>query len=106
MVTSDGRPFASRKKVIEIVENSVRYNPPSLQKVIKVQIKALGEFWEQKQKIKAKASKSEEHRLALEGMQAVVKNMCIAYDRLLADLKKSKANVIQLTKNLDEANAT
>ncbi|KAL2540533.1 Uncharacterized protein Adt_01511 [Abeliophyllum distichum] len=56
----------------------------------------------QQQKALDEASKSDKR--ALEGLQATVKNMRLAYERMQADLKEFEANALQLTKKLDDAN--
>ncbi|KAL2481183.1 hypothetical protein Adt_34149 [Abeliophyllum distichum] len=52
-------------------------------------------------KLAADASKSEE---AMEGLQVVVENMCMAYEQLHVDFKEFDTNVLHLTKKLDDAN--
>ncbi|KAL2533737.1 putative abhydrolase domain-containing protein [Abeliophyllum distichum] len=74
-----------------------------------LQMKVLGEFrtrMQEHKKFVAEASKSDkEHQQALEGLQATVDNMRTAYEQLQAYLGESDSNVLQLTKQLDNANA-
>ncbi|KAL2510898.1 Uncharacterized protein Adt_16498 [Abeliophyllum distichum] len=49
---------------------------------------------QQHKKLVAKASKSEEHKQALEGLQAIVESMRTSYEQLQADLKDSDTNVV------------
>ncbi|KAL2492892.1 Uncharacterized protein Adt_28520 [Abeliophyllum distichum] len=55
--------------------------------------------------IRASAMHLKEHKQALEGLQAALKSARTAYDQMEADLKKSDSNVLNLTKQLDNANA-
>ncbi|KAL2519288.1 hypothetical protein Adt_15535 [Abeliophyllum distichum] len=50
------------------------------------------------------ASKSEEHKQTLDGLQTAGESMCTLYERLQMDLKELDSNVLQLTKKLDDAN--
>ncbi|KAL2486859.1 putative abhydrolase domain-containing protein [Abeliophyllum distichum] len=74
-----------------------------------LQLKVLEEFrtcMQEHKKLVTEASKSDkEHQQALEGLQASVDSMRMAYKQLQADLRKSDSNVLQLTKKLDNANA-
>ncbi|KAL2532567.1 Uncharacterized protein Adt_05918 [Abeliophyllum distichum] len=56
-------------------------------------------------KLVVEASKSEEHKQTLDGLQATVDSIRTAYEQLQMDLKESDFNVLQLTKKLDDANA-
>ncbi|KAL2497704.1 putative abhydrolase domain-containing protein [Abeliophyllum distichum] len=54
----------------------------------------------------AEASKSDkEHKQALEGLQATLDSARTAYEQMEADLKESDSNVLNLTKQLENANA-
>ncbi|KAL2460631.1 hypothetical protein Adt_44051 [Abeliophyllum distichum] len=73
-----------------------------------MQIKVLGEFrtrMQEQRRLSAAASKSDkEHKQALEGLQAALDNAHMAYEQLEANLKESNSNVLNLTKQLDNAN--
>ncbi|KAL2504878.1 hypothetical protein Adt_20499 [Abeliophyllum distichum] len=61
---------------------------------------------QENKKLVVEASKSDkEHQQALEGLQAAVDSMRMAYEQLQEDLRKFDSNVLQLTKQLDKANA-
>ncbi|KAL2470907.1 hypothetical protein Adt_39043 [Abeliophyllum distichum] len=56
--------------------------------------------------LSAAASKPDkEHKQALEGLQVALDSARMAYEQLEADLKDSDSNVLNLTKQLDNANA-
>ncbi|KAL2518802.1 hypothetical protein Adt_15049 [Abeliophyllum distichum] len=72
-----------------------------------MQLKVLCEFRLQMQrhkKLVAEASKSEEHKKALDSLQTTMYSMRTTYERLQMDLKESDSNVLRLTKKLDDAN--
>ncbi|KAL2486303.1 Uncharacterized protein Adt_31059 [Abeliophyllum distichum] len=73
-----------------------------------MQLKVLGEFrvhMQEHKKFVAESSKSDkEHMQALEGLQATVDSMRMAYEHLQAELIKSESNVLNLTMQLDNAN--
>ncbi|KAL2492132.1 hypothetical protein Adt_27760 [Abeliophyllum distichum] len=60
-----------------------------------LQLKVLGKF----------QTRMQEHQQALEGLQPAVDSMRMAYEQLQANLRESDSNVLQLTKQLDNANA-
>ncbi|KAL2471645.1 hypothetical protein Adt_39781 [Abeliophyllum distichum] len=74
-----------------------------------MQLKVLDEFrtrMQEHKKLVAEASKSDKkHRQALEGLQSIVDSTLTVYEHLQADLRKSESNVLNLTKQLDNANA-
>ncbi|KAL2541392.1 Uncharacterized protein Adt_02370 [Abeliophyllum distichum] len=74
-----------------------------------MQLKVLGEFrmrMQEQRKLIAEASKSDkEHKQALEGLQAALDSARTAYEQMESDLKESDSNVLNLTKQLDNANA-
>ncbi|KAL2486138.1 Uncharacterized protein Adt_30894 [Abeliophyllum distichum] len=56
-------------------------------------------------KLVVEASKSDkEHQQTLEGLQAAVDSMRTTYEQLQVNLRKFDSNVLQLTKQLDNAN--
>ncbi|KAL2499538.1 Uncharacterized protein Adt_25088 [Abeliophyllum distichum] len=73
-----------------------------------MQMKVLGEFrtrMQEQRKLVAQASKSdEEHKQALEGLQAALDSAQTAYEQMEADLKEYDSNLLNLTKQLDNAN--
>ncbi|KAL2497852.1 hypothetical protein Adt_23402 [Abeliophyllum distichum] len=60
---------------------------------------------QQHKKLAADASKSEEYKHDMEGLQVTVESMRTAYEQLRVDFKESDTNVLHLTKKLDDANA-
>ncbi|KAL2474673.1 hypothetical protein Adt_35409 [Abeliophyllum distichum] len=74
-----------------------------------MQMKVLGEFrtrMQEQRKLVAQASKADnEHKQALEGLQAALDSARTAYEQMEADLKESDSNLLNLTKQLDNANA-
>ncbi|KAL2492048.1 hypothetical protein Adt_27676 [Abeliophyllum distichum] len=74
-----------------------------------MQMKVLGEFRTQMQEQRkrvAEASKADkEHQQALEGLKAALESAQTAYNQKEADLKESDSNLLNLTKQLDNANA-
>ncbi|KAL2454876.1 putative abhydrolase domain-containing protein [Abeliophyllum distichum] len=66
----------------------------------------LEDVLEEQRKLIAEASKSDkEHKQALEGLQAALDSARTAYEQMESDLKESDSNVLDLTKQLDNANA-
>ncbi|KAL2535004.1 Uncharacterized protein Adt_08355 [Abeliophyllum distichum] len=74
-----------------------------------MQMKVLGEFRNRMQEQKkrfAEASKADkEHQQALEGLKAALESAEIAYKQMEADLRESDSNLLNMTKQLDNANA-
>ncbi|KAL2471247.1 putative abhydrolase domain-containing protein [Abeliophyllum distichum] len=74
-----------------------------------MQMKVLGEFrtrMQEQRKLVAQASKADkEHQQALEGLKVALDSAQTAYERMEADLKESDSNLLNLTKQLDNANA-
>ncbi|KAL2499714.1 Uncharacterized protein Adt_25264 [Abeliophyllum distichum] len=74
-----------------------------------MQMKVLGEFrtrmQEQRRRV-AEASKADkEHQQALEGLKAALESAQTAYNQIEKVLKESDSNLLNLTKQLDNANA-
>ncbi|KAL2497428.1 putative abhydrolase domain-containing protein [Abeliophyllum distichum] len=55
--------------------------------------------------IRASTMQMKEHKQALEGLQAALDSARTAYEQMEADLKESDSSVLNLTKQLDNANA-
>ncbi|KAL2497685.1 hypothetical protein Adt_23235 [Abeliophyllum distichum] len=74
-----------------------------------MQMKVLGEFrtrMQEQRRLVAQASKAgKEHEQAIEGLKAALDSARIAYEQMEADLKESDSNLLNLTKQLDNANA-
>ncbi|KAL2461607.1 hypothetical protein Adt_45027 [Abeliophyllum distichum] len=96
--------FSSHGKLDDVLEASLA----SVIKASAMQIKVLGEFrthMQEQRNLSVVASKSDkEHRQALEGLQAALDSARMAYEQMEADLKESNSNVLNLTKQLDNAN--
>ncbi|KAL2512256.1 Uncharacterized protein Adt_17856 [Abeliophyllum distichum] len=60
----------------------------------------------EQKKLAAQSSKADkEHQQAIEGLKAALESARTAYERMEADLKESDANLLNMTKQLDNANA-
>ncbi|KAL2519564.1 Uncharacterized protein Adt_15811 [Abeliophyllum distichum] len=74
-----------------------------------MQMKVLGEFrtrMQEQRKLVAQASRADkEHKQAIEGLQATLDSARIAYKQMEADMKESDSNLLNMTKQLDNANA-
>ncbi|KAL2532387.1 Uncharacterized protein Adt_05738 [Abeliophyllum distichum] len=74
-----------------------------------MQMKVLGEFrtrMQEQRRIVAQASKADkEHEQAIEGLKAALDSARTANEQMEADLKESDSNLLNLTKQLDNANA-
>ncbi|KAL2505139.1 hypothetical protein Adt_20760 [Abeliophyllum distichum] len=97
--------FASHRDMEDVLEAGLA----TAVRVTHLQLKVLEKFRthiQEHKKLVAEASKSyKEHQQALEGLQATVDSLCIAYEHLQADLRESNSNVMHLTRQLDNANA-
>ncbi|KAL2467184.1 Uncharacterized protein Adt_43035 [Abeliophyllum distichum] len=97
--------FSSHGDLEDVLEASLA----SAIRASAMQMKVLGEFRTQMQeqrRLSVAASKSDkEHKQALEGLQAALDSARMAYEQLEAHLKESDSNVLNLTKQLDNANA-
>ncbi|KAL2484929.1 hypothetical protein Adt_29685 [Abeliophyllum distichum] len=96
-----------QKKVIEDLSREENKNEASKVDVVEINE---DEWWtwlqmQRHKKFIAEASKSEEHKQTLDGLQATIDSMRTAYERLQMDLKEPDSNVLQLTKKVDYANA-
>ncbi|KAL2492127.1 Uncharacterized protein Adt_27755 [Abeliophyllum distichum] len=83
--------FASHKELEDVLEASLT----AAVRMTNLQLKVLGEF----------QTRMQEHQQALEGLQVAVDSMRMAYEQFQANLRESNSNVLQLTKQLDNANA-
>ncbi|KAL2503552.1 Uncharacterized protein Adt_19173 [Abeliophyllum distichum] len=97
--------FSSHGELEDVLEASLA----SAIRASAMQMKVLGEFrnrmQEQKRRI-AEASKADkEHQQALEGLKAALESAEIAYKQMEADLRESDSNLLNMTKQLDNANA-
>ncbi|KAL2455677.1 Uncharacterized protein Adt_47157 [Abeliophyllum distichum] len=97
--------FSSHGELEDVLEASLA----SAVRASAMQMKDLGEFrnrmQEQKRRI-AEASKADkEHQQALEGLKAALESAEIAYKQMEADLRESDSNLLNMTKQLDNANA-
>ncbi|KAL2498854.1 Plus3 domain-containing protein [Abeliophyllum distichum] len=97
--------FSSHGELEDLLEASLA----SAIRASAMQMKVLGEFrnrmQEQKRRV-AEASKADkEHQQALEGLKAALESAQIAYKQMEADLRESHSNLLNMTKQLDNANA-
>ncbi|KAL2539503.1 hypothetical protein Adt_00481 [Abeliophyllum distichum] len=97
--------FSSHGDLEDVLEASLA----SAIRASAMQMKVLGEFrirMQEQRRLSATASKSDkEHKQALEGLQVALDSACMAYEQLEVDLKESDSNILNLTKQLDNANA-
>ncbi|KAL2491835.1 putative abhydrolase domain-containing protein [Abeliophyllum distichum] len=97
--------FSSHGELEDVLEASLA----SAIRASAMQMKVLGEFRTRMQEQKrraAEASKADkEHQQALEGLRAALESAQAAYNQMEADLKESDSNLLNLTKQLDNANA-
>ncbi|KAL2519568.1 Uncharacterized protein Adt_15815 [Abeliophyllum distichum] len=97
--------FSSHGELEDVLEASLA----SAVRASAMQMKVLGEFRNQMQEQKrriAEASKADkEHQQALEGLKAALESAEIAYKQMEADLRESDSNLLNMTKQLDNANA-
>ncbi|KAL2511407.1 putative abhydrolase domain-containing protein [Abeliophyllum distichum] len=97
--------FSSHGELEDVLEASLA----SAIRASAMQMKVLGEFrnrmQEQKKRV-AEASKADkDHQQALEGLKAALESAQIAYKQMEADLRESDSNLLNMTKQLDNANA-
>ncbi|KAL2524377.1 Uncharacterized protein Adt_09431 [Abeliophyllum distichum] len=97
--------FSSHAELEDVLEASLA----SAIRASAMQMKVLGEFrnrmQEQKRRV-AEASKADkEHQQALEGLKATLESAQIAYKQMEVDLRESDSNLLNMTKQLDNANA-
>ncbi|KAL2485105.1 Plus3 domain-containing protein [Abeliophyllum distichum] len=97
--------FSSHGEVEDVLEASLA----SAIRASTLQMKVLGEFrirMREQKKLAAQSSKADkEHQQAIEGLKAALESARTAYERMEADLKESDANLLNMTKQLDNANA-
>ncbi|KAL2524528.1 Uncharacterized protein Adt_09582 [Abeliophyllum distichum] len=97
--------FSSHGELEDVLEASLA----SAIRASAMQMKVLGEFRNRMQEQKrrfAEASKADkEHQQALEGLKAALESAEIAYKQMEADLRESDSNLLNMTKQLDNANA-
>ncbi|KAL2497144.1 Uncharacterized protein Adt_22694 [Abeliophyllum distichum] len=97
--------FSSHGELEDVLEASM----DSAIRASVMQMKVFGEFrtWMQEQrKLVAQASRADkEHEQALEGLKAALESAWTAYEQMEANLKESDSNLLNMTKQLDNANA-
>ncbi|KAL2497332.1 hypothetical protein Adt_22882 [Abeliophyllum distichum] len=97
--------FSSHGELEDVLEASLA----SAIRASTLQMKVLDEFrtrMQEQKKLAAQASKvDKEHQQALEGLKAALENARTAYEQMEADLKESDSNLLNMTKQLDNANA-
>ncbi|KAL2533614.1 Uncharacterized protein Adt_06965 [Abeliophyllum distichum] len=97
--------FSSHGSVEDVLEASLA----SAIRVSTLQMKVLGEFrtrMQEQRKLVAQASRADkEHEQAMEGLKMALESARAAYEQLEADLKESDSNLLNMTKQLDNANA-
>ncbi|KAL2457868.1 Uncharacterized protein Adt_46192 [Abeliophyllum distichum] len=96
--------FSSHRELEDVLEASLA----SAIRASAMQLKVLGEFrtrmQEQRNLITEVSKSDKEHKQALEELQAILDSARTAYEQMEADLKESDSNVLNLTKQLDNAN--
>ncbi|KAL2499337.1 Uncharacterized protein Adt_24887 [Abeliophyllum distichum] len=97
--------FSSHGELEDVLEASLA----SAIRASTLQMKVLGEFRtrmrEQKKLIAQSSRADKEHQQALEGLKAALESARTAYEQMEADLKESDSNLLNMTKQLDNANA-
>ncbi|KAL2491359.1 Uncharacterized protein Adt_26987 [Abeliophyllum distichum] len=97
--------FSSHGELEDVLEASMA----SAIRASTLQMKVLGEFrtrMREQKKLVAQSSKADkEHQQAIEGLKAALESARTAYEQMEADLKKSDSNLLNMTKQLDNANA-
>ncbi|KAL2487246.1 Uncharacterized protein Adt_32002 [Abeliophyllum distichum] len=97
--------FFSHGEVEDVLEASLA----SAIRASTLQMKVLGEFrtrMQEQKKLVVQSSKADkEHQQAIEGLKAALENARTAYEQMEADLKDSDSNLLNMTKQLDNANA-
>ncbi|KAL2533381.1 Uncharacterized protein Adt_06732 [Abeliophyllum distichum] len=97
--------FSSHGELEDVLEASLA----SAVRASAMQMKVLGEFrnrmQEQKRRIAEASKVDKEHQQALEGLKAALESAEIAYKQMEADLRESDSNLLNMTKQLDNANA-
>ncbi|KAL2469774.1 Uncharacterized protein Adt_37910 [Abeliophyllum distichum] len=97
--------FSSHGELEDVLEASLA----SAIRASAMQMKVLGEFrnrMQEQRRLADQASKAnKEHEQAMEGLKAALESARTAYEQMEADLKESDANLLNMTKQLDNANA-
>ncbi|KAL2542180.1 Plus3 domain-containing protein [Abeliophyllum distichum] len=97
--------FSSHGELEDVLEASLA----SAIRASSLQMKVLGEFrmrMQEQRKLVAQASKADkEHQQAMEGLKAALESARTANEQMEADLKESDSNLLNMTKQLDNANA-
>ncbi|KAL2486598.1 putative abhydrolase domain-containing protein [Abeliophyllum distichum] len=97
--------FSSHGELEDVLEASLA----SAIRASTLQMKVLGEFMtrmQEQRRLVAHASKADkEHEQAIEGLKAALESARTAYEQMEADLKESDSNLLNMTKQLDNANA-
>ncbi|KAL2526012.1 Uncharacterized protein Adt_11066 [Abeliophyllum distichum] len=95
--------FSSHGELEDVLEASLA----SAIRASTLQMKVLGEFrtrMREQKKLVAQSSKADkEHQQALEGLKAALESARTAYEQMEADLKESDSNLLNMTKQLDNA---
>ncbi|KAL2474710.1 Uncharacterized protein Adt_35446 [Abeliophyllum distichum] len=103
--TPKWKEFSSHGELEDVLEASLALTI----RASAMQMNVLGEFktrMQEQRKLVAQASKAnKEHKQALEGLQAALDSTRTTYEQMEADLKESDSNLLNLTKQLDNANA-
>ncbi|KAL2497396.1 putative abhydrolase domain-containing protein [Abeliophyllum distichum] len=107
--SGEGGPFDSKRRLRELIGSSGAKIPDdSLQNVPFYPVYGCsgGYRMREQKKLAAQSSKADkEHQQAIEGLKAALESARTAYERMEADLKESDANLLNMTKQLDNANA-
>ncbi|KAL2453802.1 putative abhydrolase domain-containing protein [Abeliophyllum distichum] len=97
--------FSSHGELEDVLEASLA----SAIRASAMQMKVLGEFrtrMQEQRRLVYQASKADkEHEHAMEGLKAALESARTAYEQMEADLKESDSNLLNMTKQLDNANA-
>ncbi|KAL2472316.1 Uncharacterized protein Adt_40452 [Abeliophyllum distichum] len=97
--------FSSHGELEDVLEASLA----SAIRASTLQMKVLGDFrtrMREQKKLVAQSSKADkEHQQAIEGLKAALESARTAYEQMEADLKESDSNLLNMTKQLDNANA-
>ncbi|KAL2492420.1 Uncharacterized protein Adt_28048 [Abeliophyllum distichum] len=97
--------FSSHGELEDVLEASLA----SAIRASTLQMKVLGEFrtrMHEQRNLVTQASKADkEHQQAMEGLKAALESARTAYEQIEVDLKESDSNLLNMTKQLDNANA-
>ncbi|KAL2505377.1 Uncharacterized protein Adt_20998 [Abeliophyllum distichum] len=97
--------FSSHGELEDVLEASLA----SAIRASAMQMKVLGEFrtrMQEQRRLAAQASRADkEHEHAIEGLKTALDSVRTAYEQMEVDLKESDSNLLNMTKQLDNANA-